>query len=379
MPAPTLADLQTPALLLSEPKLDRNIARMKSRMDALGVPLRPHIKTSKSFDVYKRALDGAVGVTVSTLAEAEYAFEHGVSNILYAVGIASGKLDRAIALRAKSADLTLTVDSMEAAQAIAAKGAGARDRIPVVIEIDSDDHRAGVKPLSGAAREVAGFLNRAKGARYRGLMTHAGGSYDCRSIDAIRAIAEKERRAVVDTAAMLKADGIESEIVSVGSTPTATFGERFDGATEVRVGVYMFQDLVMASLGVCALDDIAISVLTSVIGAQREKNWILTDGGWMAMSRDRGTAAFPVDYGYGLVCDEAGAPIDDMFVISCNQEHGIIARRGGGAIDFSKFPVGRLLRILPNHACATAAQFSAYQVLDGENRIVARYPRMNGW
>ena len=168
-------------------------------------------------------------------------------------------------------------------------------------------------------------------------------------------------------------------MTTVTRTPTATFSERFDGATEVRVGVYMFQDLVMASLGVCALDDVAISVLTSVIGAQREKNWILTDGGWMAMSRDRGTAAFPVDYGYGLVCDEAGAPIADMIVISCNQEHGIIARRGGGAIDFSKFPVGRLLRILPNHACATAAQFSAYQVLDGENRIVARYPRMNGW
>lgn len=374
-----LADLQTPTLLLSEAKLDRNITRMKARMDALGVRLRPHIKTAKSVEVYARALDGAVGVTVSTLAEAEYAFENGVSNILYAVGIAPGKLDRVLALRAKGADLTLTVDSLDAAKAVAEKGEGALSEIPVVIEIDSDDRRAGVKPMSGAAREIAGFLNRAKGARFRGLMTHAGGSYDCRSVDAIRAIAEKERRAMVDTAAMLKADGIDSEIVSVGSTPTATFGERLDGVSEVRVGVYMFQDLVMAALGVCAVDDIAISVLTSVIGVQREKNWILTDGGWMAMSRDRGTAAFPVDYGYGLVCDEKGAPIGDLVVISCNQEHGIIARRDGGPVDFSKFPVGRLLRILPNHACATAAQFSAYEVLDSGDRVIARYPRLNGW
>ena len=375
----TLADFQTPALLLDEKKLDANIARMQARMDEKGVRLRPHIKTAKSVDVYRRALDGAVGVTVSTLAEAEYAYERGAANILYAVGISPNKIDRALALRANGADLTLTVDSLEAAMMVAAKGERAGAVIPALIEIDSDDHRAGVKPMSAAAREIASFLNTAPGARYRGLMTHAGGSYDCRSIDAIRAVAEQERRAVVETAAMLRAGGVDSEFVSVGSTPTATFGERFDGVTEVRAGVYMFQDLVMAALGVCAIDDIAISVLTSVIGAQPEKGWIITDGGWMAMSRDRGTAAFAVDYGYGLVCDDAGAPIDDLIVVSCNQEHGIIARLDGGPIDLSKFPVGRLLRVLPNHACATAAQFSAFDVIDGAGRVAARYSRIGGW
>ncbi|NWG91243.1 MAG: alanine racemase [Parvularculaceae bacterium] len=374
-----LAELETPTLLLDEAKLDRNIVRMKARLAGFGVPLRPHIKTAKSRDVYARALPGAVGVTVSTLAEAEYAFDHGVANILYAVGMTPAKLDRALALRAKGADLTLTADSLEAARAIAAKGEAAHDRIPVVIEIDSDDHRAGVKPLSAAARDIAAYLQQSIGARFGGLMTHAGGSYACRSEAAIRDAAERERRAVVDTAAMLKADGAQSGIVSVGSTPTATFGARFDGVTEVRVGVYMFMDLVMAGLGVCGVDDIAISVLVSVIGRQPEKGWIITDGGWMALSRDRGTAAFPVDHGYGLVCDEAGRPIGDLIVVSCNQEHGIIARRGGGAVDPAAFPIGRLLRILPNHACATAAQFGAYDVIDGVGAVIARYPRIGGW
>ncbi len=374
-----IADLATPALLLDEARLDRNIARMDARMKSLGVRLRPHIKTAKSAEVYARALDGAVGVTVSTLAEADYAFERGVSDILYAVGVAPGKIERAAALRASGADLILTVDSLDGARAVAAKGEAANDKIPVVIEIDSDDHRAGVKPLSGAARGIAGFLAQSKGAHFRGLMTHAGGSYECRSVEAIRAVAEKERRAVVDTAAMLKADGIACDIVSVGSTPTATFGETFDGVSEVRVGVYMFQDLVMAGLGVCAVDDIAISVLTSVIGFQADKNWLITDGGWMALSRDRGAAAFPVDYGYGLVCDERGAPLDDLIVAACNQEHGIVARRGGGALDPSRFPIGRLLRILPNHACATASQFEAYDVVGADGAIKARYPRLRGW
>jgi D-serine deaminase-like pyridoxal phosphate-dependent protein len=377
--ARALAELETPALLLDEAKLDRNIARMRARMASFDVTLRPHIKTAKSHEVYARALPGAVGVTVSTLAEAEYAFERGVSNILYAVGMAPAKIDRAIALRANGADLTLTVDSLDAARAIAAKGEAARDRIPVVIEIDSDDHRAGVKPASAAARDISAFLAQSKGARFRGLMTHAGGSYDCRSLEEIRAVAEKERRAVVDTAAMLKVEGLQSEIVSVGSTPTATFGEHFDGVTEVRVGVYMFMDLVMVGLGVCGVEDIAISVLTSVIGRQPEKGWIITDGGWTALSRDRGTSAFPVDEGYGRVCDLDGRPLGDLFIVSCNQEHGIIARRGGGAIDEAAFTVGRLLRVLPNHACATAAQFGAYDVFDAAGAVIARYPRIGGW
>lgn len=364
-----LADLQTPALLLSKPKLDANLARMAARLGGFGVPLRPHLKTAKSIDVVRPALEGAAGVTVSTLAEAEYAFAHGVRDVLYAVGIAPAKLDRALALVAKGADLVLTVDSLDAARPVVASGASA------VIEIDADDHRAGVKPMSEEARVIAAAL----GASFRGLMTHAGGSYDCRSVEAIAAIAEKERRAVVDTATMLAEAGMLSEIVSVGSTPTATFGRSFDGVSEVRAGVYMFMDLVMAGLGVCATDDIAVSVLASVIGHQPDKGWLLIDAGWMALSRDRGTADHAVDYGYGAVCDLEGRMIGDLIVSGANQEHGIVASRTGAAIDFARFPVGAMLRVLPNHACATAAQFAAYHVLGADGRIVAEWPRFRGW
>src|SRR6202795_4524045 len=98
---------------------------------------------------------------------------------------------------------------------------------------------------------------------------------------------------------------------------------RWRRASEVRTGVYVFHDLVMAGLGVCELDDIAISVLASVIGHQREKNWLITDAGWMALSRDRGTASQKIDQGYGLVCDASGKPILDLIVTEANQEPGI--------------------------------------------------------
>jgi len=148
--------------------------------------------------------------------------------------------------------------------------------------------------------------------------------------------------------------------------------------TEVRTGVYVFQDLVMAGLGVCRVEDIALSVLATVIGHQREKNWVLVDAGWMALSRDRGTAKQRVDQGYGLVCDAAGKPFGDLIVSDANQEHGIVSRRGGGPVDFARFPIGSIVRILPNHACATAAQHCEYQVLQG-GRVRDVWERFGGW
>ena len=166
--------------------------------------------------------------------------------------------------------------------------------------------------------------------------------------------------------------------MSVGSTPTALSAQSLEGVTEVRAGVYVFFDLVMHNIGVCTMDEIALSVLTTVIGHQRDKGWAIVDAGWMAMSRDRGTAAHAVDQGFGLICDTEGAVIGNLIVVAANQEHGIVARRDGGALDMTRFPVGALLRILPNHACATAAQHGCYHVLEA-GEVIARWPRFGGW
>ena len=135
----------------------------------------------------------------------------------------------------------------------------------------------------------------------------------------------------------------------------------------------------MAGLSVCTHDDIAVSVLTAVIGHQREKGWTIVDAGWMAMSRDRGTSAQAVDQGYGLVCDVHGRVLDDYIVSAANQEHGIISHRTADPARMLEVPVGTLLRILPNHACATAAQHSAYQVLGNDGAIEQSWERFNGW
>jgi D-serine deaminase-like pyridoxal phosphate-dependent protein len=372
--------LDTPCLVLERGKLDRNIARMRSHLATLKVGLRPHVKTAKSFEVASLALTGQPGgITVSTLKEAEQFFAHGVTDILYAVGITPNKLDHVADLRRRGADITIILDNVESARIVAVRGAELGVRLPALIEIDSDGHRSGVKPDDAVLLEIGRILEAGSGTQLRGIMTHAGDSYNCDTVDKIGEMAVRERDAVARCATRLQSAGLPCPVVSVGSTPTATYSKDLTGVTEVRAGVYMFFDLFMAGISVCSIGDIALSVLATVIGHQPDKGWIITDAGWMAMSRDRGTAGQKIDQGYGMVCDVAGAPLDDLLVVSTNQEHGIVGRRNGGAIDAAKFPVGTLLRILPNHACATAAQHDRYHVVDGDTRVTATWPRFSGW
>ena len=376
----SLQQLETPCLVLERGKLERNLARMRDHLAKLKVGLRPHVKTAKCFEVAQLALAGQPGgITVSTLKEAEQFFARGIIDILYAVGITPNKLDHVAALRRKGADITIILDNAESARIVAARGAVLGMQFPALIEIDSDGHRSGVKPEDAALVEIGHILEAGGGAQLRGVMTHAGDSYNCDTVEKIRAMAVRERNAVARCAGRLRAAGLPCPVVSVGSTPTATYSEDLAGVTEVRAGVYMFFDLVMAGLNVCTIDDIAVSVQTTVIGHQPDKGWIITDAGWMAMSRDRGTASQKIDQGYGLVCDAAGAPLEDLLVVSTNQEHGIIGRRGGGALDTAKYPVGMLLRVLPNHACATSAQHDRYHVVDGNVQVAAVWPRFSGW
>ena len=372
----TIFDLTTPALTLDRVRLERNANRMRDKVAALGVTLRPHVKTSKSIDVLRVLAGGAdVPITVSTLAEARYFFERGVTDILYAVGIAPVKLPEVAGLIRAGCKLRLILDTVEAADAVREFSGAEGVAIEVLIEIDSDGHRAGVAPGDPLLIEIGQRLGRS----LAGVMTHAGASYDCRTRAQFEAIAEQERALTVEAAERLRAAGLSCSIVSVGSTPTLHYARSLQGVTEARAGVYAFGDLVQAGLGTCDLDDIAIGVVASVIGHNRQHGRVLIDAGFLALSRDRGTADLPVDWGYGAVCDPVtGDVIDGVTVSSTNQEHGIITARSS-EIDFDRFPVGSRVRVLPNHACATAAAYERYFVTDGSERIVDVWERVNGW
>lgn len=375
----SLAGLDTPCAVIDVPCMQHNIMRLQQRLDELGVAFRPHVKTSKCLPVVQAQLAaGARGITVSTLREAEQFHAAGITDILYAVCIVPGKLPAALALRRQGCDLKVITDSVEGAQAIVRFAREQCEVFEVWIEVDVDGHRSGIPPRAEALLAVGRTLHEG-GLRLGGVMAHAGSSYELSEPDALYRLAEQERAGTVQAAERLRAAGLPCPVVSVGSTPTALSATALPGITEVRAGVYVFFDLVMHNVGVCTRQELALSVLTTVIGHQPEKGWVIVDAGWMAMSRDRGTQRQRDDFGYGQVCDESGQWIDGYVMDSANQEHGIICRRGDVDADIARrFPLGTRLRILPNHACATGAQHPAYQALLADGQVQA-WPRSYGW
>ena len=373
-----LESMDTPALILDRHCLENNIQRMNARANALGVSLRPHLKTAKSVDVARLVFDGDIGpVTVSTIREVAYFVDHGFTDIFLAVGTAPDKLTRLGALMTEATRVKIAVDGRDIAKALASSEQVFHPNISALIEVDCGDNRGGVAPESDELLDIAEIL-KTSSLPVAGVFTHGGQSYGCPSIDAIRRVARDEHRAITGAAARLRVAGYACPMVSLGSTPTATFVENLDGVTEMRPGVYMFQDLQQYGLGVCSLDDLALSVLATVIGYHAERNVALIDAGGLALSKDRGAAVNDPDPGFGLVCTLDGKIIENLHVIGVSQEHGKISTMDGSTLPAHCLQPGSKIRILPNHACMTAAAYDHYTVTDCGGGVT-QWGRVNGW
>jgi D-serine deaminase-like pyridoxal phosphate-dependent protein len=374
-----LSDLPTPCLVLDRRVLARNLAAMAQVAAYHGVALRPHMKTAKSIDVARVALalnppganGEAGGITVSTLAEAEYFAGHGLSDMLYAVGITPQKLDQVAKLNAAGAAIMVITDDAVMADTIA------RHRQPprALIEIDTGEHRGGLLPDDPQLLDLAARL----GPHLAGIMTHAGHSYAARSVPELRRAADQERLGALHAAGRLRAAGHALPIVSIGSSPTARAAGSLEGITELRAGVYMFGDLFQAEIGTHGPDDIAVSVLTSVIGTRPAHRTLLVDAGAIALSKDRSTQATGNDLGFGLLTDLLGKrTLGRSIVKSAYQEHGVVELDAG--LGHFAPPIGTKLRVLPNHTCLTAAAHDRYFVIeDDSENVTAIWARVNGW
>lgn len=373
------SEAETPRLLLDPQKLQRNIDMMAARAKDLGVTLRPHLKTPKSLHVTACAVpDKSAPITVSTLREADYFAQDGYTDILCAAGTTPNKINHADKIqRDTGARILLVTDNADMVKAADARAGELNASFECLLEVDSGEHRSGVQPTSPDLLGVAEALKNASQFTLAGVMTHAGHSYTTNNTDEQTVIAEKERAAAADSAEALRAAGHDCAIVSAGSTPTVLHAKHMDGVTEARAGVYLFGDLAQVSLGSCATDDIAVSVLASVIGHNRAGNSLILDAGALALSKDIGANAFMPDVKYGYVCDVAtGKPFPDLSVHTVYQEHGIVPVPDESW--FECLSVGSQVRVLPNHSCMTCAAYDAYDVIrDGE--IVEQWPRVNGW
>lgn len=371
-----LYSIKTPGLILNAERVRKNADHVSDIAKRNNVRLRPHVKTHKCIEVARIQTAGHDGaVTVSTLAEAKAFAKHGFTDITYAVPVERGKFDECIEIARSGVKLNLLTDDADTVADLNNASGKAGLKFDVFLKIDCGTHRVGVEPQTKEAIDIPRLISDSPNLNLAGILTHAGHSYDVKTIEEIKAVARHERDVMVELAGRLRDMSIEVPTVSIGSTPTINHIDHLDGIDEVRPGNYIFFDAYQATLGNCGFEDTALTVLAAVIHRDRGKKRLVVDAGAIALSKDRGPVGIDPSCGYGHVLDLEGKETG-MRVTSLSQEHGEIQAADDSMID--KLKVGDRLRILANHSCLTAAQHSYYNVLEN-GKIVDQWKIYGGW
>ena len=354
-------DVETPALLLHRDAMERNVKFMADRTKRLGVSLRPHIKTHKCLELGRRQVAlGAQGVTVSTLFEAEAFVRGGFTDVIWAFPLDRSHLPHVQRIAKDGATIRVILDDLDTAKALSGSG------LHVWLKVDSGYHRAGVDPSSRYGLEVGRELGAERGLVFDGILSHAGHAYRTRNKDEAAQVAEQERQVMVWFAELLRKDGLPVREVSVGSTPGMVAAKNLTGVTEARPGNYIFYDRTMVLIGCCEPQDVAVSVLATVVSHQPGASHFIVDAGALSLSKDLGPTHLGLEPGFGAVKDHP-----ELSVASVSQEHGLIRAAAPAAIE-GKFKVGQQVEIIPNHSCLTEAHFDEYVVIEG-GRVMDRW------
>ena len=345
-----VAELDTPAVLVDLDVLERNLSRMADWAAAHAVRLRPHAKTHKTLEIAGMQMAaGACGLSVAKTSEAEVFARAGFRDLFVAYPIVGPEKVRRLVALAEDARLTVGVDSLEGASALAEAFRAADRRVAVSLKVDVGFHRVGVKPAD--ALRTALRIAELPGLDFRGFFTHAGQAYQQETPEAVAAVGSIEGQILVSVASEARAAGLPIVDVSPGSTPTAPHVMAVPGVTECRPGNYVFHDATQVGLGVCSLADCALTVLATVTSVPSPDRAVV-DAGSKTLSSD---PLRPRPDGHGLVLGRRSR------LRRLSEEHGVIAVEDG-----ESFRVGEHLRIVPNHACVVVNLHDRLLALRGE-------------
>lgn len=368
----SLESLRTPAALLDLNRLERNCARMRDRAASLGVTLRPHVKTHKCVEIARIQSGGqSAALTVSTLAEARAMAAGGFEELLLAVPLDPARFPEILEMPAR---ISVLIDQLPALRALEAACAHVKRSQGVWLELDCGLGRSGADPNAPETLSLAMALDRSPWIRFEGLLTHAGHSYGVPP-EGVPAIASEEREVVLRCARAIEACGVAVPGRSVGSTPTVTRVDHLGGITEIRPGNYVFFDATQIALGSCALQEIAFTVLSTVIGLYPQRGALVLDVGAIALSKDPGPRH--ANPGYGILLDLQGRPIGGLQLDALTQEHGVVHLREGTSWP-AGLKLGDRMRIVPNHSCLAAAAFDRYHLLR-DDTLAGTWSTVRGW
>lgn len=346
-------DLDTPALLVDLDAMERNLRRVADYTRQHGLRLRPHTKTHKSPRIGRRQLDlGAAGLTVAKVGEAEVMLDASPADLLVAYPvIGRAKLERLMAV-ARRTRVTVSLDSMAAAQQLADAARSASVFVGVLAETDVGLGRVGVTP-GRELLDLARGVERLAGLSFEGIAFYPGHIKDqgAEGRAAMAALGDLIQAMLAD----FRREGIEVRIVSGGSTPSLFHSHELPGLNEIRPGTYVYNDWNTVASGACTQEECAASVLVTVVSTARSGQ-IIVDGGSKTFSSDRLTGSSEPTFGYVVEAPEA-------VFRKMNEEHGYVDITGCSR----KFKIGERLRIIPNHICvAVNLHERMYGIRDGE-------------
>jgi len=348
-------DLDTPAVIIREAILARNIMDMARFSQEAGIKLRPHAKSHKLSRLARIQINqGAVGITVAKLDEAEAMLNDGVEDILIAYPlVGEKKIRRLLKLNARG-KLAVVADSPEGIENLASTAREDGQTLKVLLKIDTGLKRCGVKPGKRAV-ELAKKIDGSENLDFGGILTHAGHAYASSGPEEVQKIACQEGEIMASLAEDIKKSGIDCPEVSVGATPTVKISGMVEGVTEIRPGNYVFNDRMQLNLGVAMEEDCSLTVLSQVVSRPVPERCVI-DAGSKTLGLDQGAHGNPAISGYGLIKGHTDAVITRL-----SEEHGVVEIPAD-----SDLKIGDKIEIIPNHACPVTNLASSVNIIRNE-------------
>lgn len=332
-----LDDLDTPSIVVDLDRMQRNIERMAKFTKECGVNLRPHVKTHKSPEIAKIQLAaGSTGVCLQKVSEVEVFAGQGIRDIFLTNEVVVPQKIERLARVAEKAHIGVAVDDIGVAKLTGKVAREVGTELDVYVDVDVGMGRCGVKPKDAAA--LAQQVSREKNLVFKGLMGYEGHVHgSLTKKDQVRASAEA-MKGIVEAKQGIKKKGLDVEVVSVGSSVSTQFNAKHPDVTEVQPGMYVFNDHLLVERGVATWDDLALTLVGTVMSRPAEDRGVV----------DAGSKAFNFDAGVFPKAFEVRGAVVDHF----SEEHAWMQLSG----DARKLKIGDRMRFVPAHCCTLVNQ-----------------------
>ena len=350
-------ELETPALLLDKTLMEVNVRLMMDKAQRWGVKLRPHTKTHRTPVVAKiQVAQGASGITVAKVGEAEVMAEAGLDDIFIANEIYGDTKFQRLRELHRRIRIAVGVDNREQVEALGRHFGAEAKPLEVMIEVETGEDRSGVLTPEEGLR-LAELIAGTPGIKLRGLFTHEGHTYGAADTAECVSRMTKSQQDILAVARHLRDHGIAVEEVSIGATPSLLHGDVLPGVTEIRPGTYIFMDAAQGH-AISDYSRCALSVLATVVSKPTPER-IVVDAGGKALTSFTRTQGICYTPGYGIV-----KGFGDLRIKKVYDEHGVILSTDAHA----KLNIGDKIEIIPNHACPTCNLYDKIHVI--ENGVV---------